>query len=196
MAYAWRRRTSLLALSTISLLFTEPGYSQSSGTPGVSSRSIMATAVDQFPTLDGTLQDVGWQRASVVSEFHQREPFEKQSPTERTEVRILYDRRNLYFGVHCYDSEPPKIVATELRRDADFNVDDNFTILLSPTNDQRNGYTFTINPLGTQFDASISGESRVNDPNWDGVWKSNAKITDGGWTATIAIPFSTLNFKS
>ena len=196
MANARRRMASLLAISTISLLFTEPGYSQSNRTPTINPRSITATAVQQPPTLDGTLQDVGWRRASVVSEFHQREPFEKQSATERTEVRILYDRRYLYFAVHCYDSEPKKIVATELRRDADYTVDDNFTILLSPTNDRRNGYTFTINPLGAQFDALISGEGKVNDPNWDGVWKSNAIITDDGWTATVAIPFSTLNFKT
>jgi len=36
----------------------------------------------------------------------------------------------------------------------------------------------------------------VKDPNWDGVWVSNARITSTGWTATLAIPFSTLNFKS
>jgi Domain of unknown function (DUF5916)/Carbohydrate family 9 binding domain-like len=177
-------------------LSAETAYSQSKETPSASSRSVTATAVEQIPALDGTVQGAAWTRASVVSEFHQREPFEKQPATERTEVRILYDRRYLYFGIHCYDSEPHGIVATELRRDADFSVDDNFTILLSPANDRRNGYTFTINPLGTQFDALISGEGRVNDPNWDGVWKSDAKITSDGWTATLAIPFSTLNFKT
>src|SRR5262249_57815029 len=29
---------------------------------------------------------------------------------------------------------------------------------------------------------------------WDGVWTSQARITSLGWTATVAIPFSTLNF--
>jgi len=87
-------------------------------------------------------------------------------------------------------------VTTELRRDADSSVDDNFTILISPNNDKHNGYTFTVNPLGTQFDALISDEGRINDPNWDGIWKSNAHITSDRWTATVAIPFSTLNFKT
>src|SRR5207249_2814117 len=31
---------------------------------------------------------------------------------------------------------------------------------------------------------------------WDGIWKSNSRLGTDGWTATIAIPFSTLNFKT
>ncbi len=162
----------------------------------LSVRSVNAVHVDKAPELDGTLEDSAWKDAISISSFRQREPFERQPPSERTEVRALYDSRYLYFGVHCFDSEPQKIVATELRRDADFSVDDNFTVLISPNNDKRNGYTFTANALGTQFDALISDEGRVNDPNWDGIWKSNAHITSDGWTATLAIPFSTLNFKT
>src|SRR5260370_9342670 len=161
-----------------------------------SMRSVVAVRGDKAPELDGSLKDAGWQDASLISNFRQREPFERQPPTERTEVRVLYDSRYLYFGIQCFDSEPKKIVATELRRDADFSVDDNFTVLISPNNDRRNGYTFTTNPLGTQFDALISDEGRVSDPNWDGIWKSNARMTPDGWTATIAIPFFTLNFKT
>jgi hypothetical protein len=31
-------------------------------------------------------------------------------------------------------------------------------------------------------------------PVWDGVWISDARTAKQGWTATIGIPFSTLNF--
>ncbi len=145
----------------------------------LSVRSVSAVHVDKAPELDGTLEDSAWKDATSISSFRQREPFERQPPSERTEVRALYDSRYLYFGVHCFDSEVKKIVATELRRDADFSVDDNFTVLISPNNDKRNGYMFTTNALGTQFDALISDEGRVNDPNWDGIWKSNALSLNG-----------------
>src|SRR5215471_17377704 len=160
------------------------------------SRSVMSVYTQHPPLLDGTMDDAAWSGGAYVGGFRQREPFEKEPATERTEVKILYDRHNLYFGIHCFDSEPGKIVATELRRDADYNVDDYFTILVSPGNDRRNGYTFTFNPLGTQFDSLISDQGRVNDPNWDGIWRSNARVVADGWTATVSIPFSTLNFKS
>jgi Domain of unknown function (DUF5916)/Carbohydrate family 9 binding domain-like len=160
------------------------------------SSSVAAVAAASAPPINGAIDPDNWKAAVSISDFHQREPSERQAPTEKTEVRVLYDRRYLYFGIHCYDSTPQKIVATELRRDADYTVDDYFTILISPNNDKRNGYTFTVNPLGTQFDALITGEGRVNDPNWDGIWKSDAHFVSDGWTATVAIPFSTLNFKT
>ncbi len=192
------RRTLLFLRSLIFLTVVIPSLSAQTptGDDPKSARSMVAVRADKAPELDGTLNDANWQDASLVTNFHQREPFERQPPTEKTEVRIVYDSRYLYFGIHCFDPDPKKIVATELRRDADFSVDDNFTVLISPNNDKRNGYTFTTNALGTQFDALISDEGRVNDPNWDGIWKSNGHVTQDGWTATMAIPFSTLNFKT
>src|SRR6266496_1638324 len=193
-----KKKTHLFLLNLIFLAVSVSSLSAQTPTSEdpLSARSVVAAHADIAPELDRTLKDATWQDARLISSFRQREPFERQPPTEKTEVRVLYDSRYLYFGIHCFDSDPKKIVATELRRDADFSVDDNFTVLISPNNDRRNGYTFTTNPLGTQFDALISDEGRVNDPNWDGIWKSNAHIRSDGWTATIAVPFSTLNFKT
>src|SRR4051794_4034274 len=76
-----------------------------------------AVPVDHPPRLDGSLDDPLWQKAKPITDFRQREPFEGKSPTEKTEVRILYTKHAVYFGIHCSDSEPQRIVATELRRD-------------------------------------------------------------------------------
>src|SRR6266436_5094653 len=191
------KKNAAFLQATILLLSVGTTAAQiSTGADPSSVRSVVPVRVDKAPELDGTLKDTAWQDGSLISSFHQREPFERQPATEKAEVRVLYDSHFLYFGIHCFDSEPKKIVATELRRDADSSVDDHFTVLISPNNDKRNGYTFTTNPLGTQFDALISDEGQVNDPNWDGIWKSSAHITSDGWTATIAIPFSTLNFRT
>jgi hypothetical protein len=92
-----------------------------------------------------------------------------------------------------------KIVATELRRDATQHLDDYFEIVIDSAHDRRNAYVFQINPLGTQRDALITEEQEGNgdddgDSGWDGVWTSEAHISEIGWTATVAIPFSSLNF--
>ena len=193
----WESSRLIVVVTLVVLCYGRVGVAQTSTEPSlVNKSSVAASRADSAPPLDGTLISETWKTAAAISDFHQREPFEKQAPTENTEVRILYDKKYLYFGIRCHDSEPKKIVATELRRDADYTVDDYFTILISPNNDKRNGYTFTVNPLGTQFDALITGEGRVNDPNWDGIWKSDAHIVGDGWTAIVAIPFSTLNFKT
>ena len=156
-------------------------------------RTLHANRTSEEPTLSS---DASWAGATMVTDFKQREPIEGKPASEKTSVRILYDKRSLYFLVQCFDEQPNKVTATELRRDSDLSVDDNFTILISPNNDGRSGYEFAFNPLGTQYDALISDEGRVNDPNWDGIWASDAKRNPNGWIATVAIPFSTLNFKT
>src|SRR5215467_10456662 len=137
------------------------------------------------PHLSGDI-DASWNTATVISDFKQREPFEGSPATERTIVKVAYDRHNLYFGIYCYDRNPKEIVAKELRRDADYTVDDYVSIMISPRNDHRSGYVFTVNPLGIQFDSLVADEGVVNDPNWDGIWTSEAKTTSDGWTTTIA----------
>ncbi len=163
-------------------------------------RTASASRIERAPKLDGTLDDPAWQQATPISTFLQREPFEGQTPTEKTEVRTLYDRHQVYFGIACFDSDPKRIVATELRRDVPQELDDYFEIIIDSAHHRRNAYVFQINPLGTQRDALITEEQRTDtstgdgDPGWDGVWTSEARITKEGWTATVAIPFSTLNF--
>jgi Domain of unknown function (DUF5916)/Carbohydrate family 9 binding domain-like len=163
-------------------------------------RTAKASRVDRAPKLDGTLDDPIWQQATPIDHFLQREPFEGRPATEKTEVRILYSKHEVYFGISCFDSDPKRIVATELRRDVSQELDDYFEIIIDSAHHRRNAYVFQINPLGTQRDALITEEQRTDsstgdgDPGWDGVWTSEARITKQGWTATVAIPFSTLNF--
>src|SRR5439155_555211 len=162
-------------------------------------RMAEAVRADRAPRLDGTLNDPLWQSAKPITNFRQREPHEGEAPTEKTEVRILHTRHAVYFGIYCYDSEPSRIIATELRRDVSQDLDDHFEILIDSNHNRRGAYVFEFNPLGTQDDGLIVEEQ--GDPNggdfdrgWDGVWASEARITRDGWTATIEIPFTTLNF--
>jgi hypothetical protein len=205
------RRGTWLLLLLLMLLCALPCflYSQSGTSSQTNQRQngtqetlgiAQAVRVERAPRLDGTLDDPLWQQATPIARFLQREPYEGQAATERTEVRILYSRHQIYFGVTCFDSDPKGIVATELRRDVSQELDDYFEIIIDSAHDRRNAYVFQTNPLGTQRDALITEEQAGSegngdgDPGWDGVWTSEARIANQGWTATVAIPFSTLNF--
>ena len=188
---------ALLSLTDTAATGSPPA--RESADPQQSTRVGQAVRVERAPELNGTLNDPLWQLAKPITDFRQQEPHEGQSATEKTEVRILYTRRAAYFGIHCYDSQPSRIVATELRRDVSQDLDDHFDILIDSNHDRRGAYVFQINPLGTQIDGLIVEEQAASegadfDPGWDGVWTSDARITDDGWTATVEIPFSTLNF--
>src|SRR5438309_4724549 len=162
MSNFYRRRGNLACglLSLCLLLFRSSGANaEASPAKGESARmSAKATSVDHAPNLDGTLDDPLWQSAIPITDFRQREPNEGEPPTEKTEVRILYTRHAVYFGIHCYDSEPSRIIATELRRDVSQDLDDHFEILIDSNHNRRGAYVFGVNPLGTQNDGLIVDE--------------------------------------
>jgi len=146
--------------------------------------------------IDGLLSEGSWAEAEAATRFIQRDPEEGAPASERTEVRVLFDNQQVYFGVVCTDSNPGGIRATELRRDNGLGSDDIFEIILDTFYDRRNGYLFRINPLGTQYDATVTNEGQTTNSNWDEKWDSQARITDTGWTAEIAIPFKSVRFLS
>ena len=174
--------TSLFAFGVLAWAQSNPNSEAGRGQNGTQQylQTAQAYRVDHAPRLDGTLNDPLWQQATPISGFSQREPFEGQQPTERTEVRVLYTRSAAFFGVTCFDSNPAGIVATELRRDVSQELDDYFEIIIDSAHDRRNAYVFQINPLGTQRDALITEEQRTDtslgdgDSGWDGVWTSEA----------------------
>ena len=147
------------------------------------------------PTLDGVLDDAAWKDAPVIDDFVQQLPEDKVAPTERTEVRIVYDADNLYLGVRFFDSQPSRIFAWTLQRDSDGIVgDDQFAFAIDSSNNGRDGFWFSTNPAGVRNDAQIFDEGRIFDDQWDAVWEVSTKIDDLGWTAEIRLPFYNLRF--
>lgn len=166
---------------------------------------MQATRTATAPLLDGLLDEDAWAAAEVVSDFAQREPQENALPSERTEARVLYDAEHLYIGFVLYDSDPSAIRATQLRRDSlrirlpgtrrssGARSDDIISVVLDTFHDHRSAFLFTVNALGTRSDATIRNEREVNQ-DWDERWESAAQITDRGWEAELAIPWSILRY--
>lgn len=164
---------SSVALFFCFLVFFVPCLSAQQKTE--SAQVAQAVAVAHPPKLDGTLDDPMWKLPEPVTNFAQREPYEGQPPTERTEVCILYTKGEIYFGIFCFDSESRKIVATQVRRDISQELDDYFEIVIDSSHNRRNSYVFQFNPLGTQRDALITDEQSSQDDGSDG---------DLGWDGT------------
>ncbi len=156
-------------------------------------RGAAARAVSPI-TLDGDLSETDWRSAAPIGEFRQREPVEGAAPTERTEVRLLYDDENLYIGVVCYDAEPDSIIATQMSRDADLSVDDRIEILIDTFRDRRNAYYFSTNPAGALVDGLIIENDQINS-DWNTIWNVRTRRNGDGWTAEFAIPFKSLSFQ-
>src|SRR5688572_1817241 len=77
--------------------------------PGSPDRGIRAARTARPPVIDGQLTDEDWALALPATSFTQRDPDEGKAPTERTEIRFLFDDDALYIGARLYDTEPIQI---------------------------------------------------------------------------------------
>jgi len=148
----------------------------------------------QAPRIDGVLDDAAWTGpAMVLGEWLSYNPV-RGDPTadQRTEVRITYDDRFIYFAFHCFDSEPEKIRTTVSRRDDVFD-DDWVGVSLDSTGAGQLAYHLFVNPSGIQMDAvdtASSGERFETDL----VWDSAGRRTADGYVVEIALPLQSIRF--
>lgn len=177
----------------ISILFLSFGvlWSQNHS----SNKIIVAQKISVPIVLDGLLNEPVWKLCKPIDDFLQQEPIPGKAASFKTEVYALYDDKNLYIGVMCYDPEPSKIIARELKTDGNLRGDDNFTLLFDTFNDKKSAYWFGTNPLGMRDDALLSGmDFRGFNEDWNGIWDVRAAITDSGWSIEFIFPFSTFKF--
>lgn len=172
-------------------------------------RTGVAVRAPQVPAIDGRLDDAAWETASAITGFVQHEPLEGLPITERTEVRVLYDRDAVYVGAWLYDSDPGQLVRGETRRDAGIDDSDAFLIVLDTYRDRQNAFVFGTTPAGIEYDGQVTREgtgsgnqsSRTQagaaagfNLNWDGSWTVATSADERGWYAEFRIPFSTLRY--
>jgi hypothetical protein len=157
-------------------------------------RSARIARTEKPPLIDGKLDDPCWQLAESIGPLTQMEPLVAAPATEDTEVKLLYDDENLYIGVRCFDTEPSKIVATQMKRDAELDPDDRVEIVIDTFHDKRNAFFFQMSPAGSKGDALVSRDGQSFNKSWDGIWFGKSTIDDRGWTCELAIPFQTLSF--
>jgi len=150
--------------------------------------------VQNAPKIDGDLNDNVWTKIDIANNFSQISPNNgtPERNHQRTEVKICYDSKNIYYGVMMYDNAPDSILKELAIRDNNNANSDHFGIYIDPFNNGQIEYEFMISASGVQTDAKITTSSYDN--SWDAVWKSSVKINKKGWVVEFALPFSQLRF--
>jgi hypothetical protein len=145
--------------------------------------------------LDGDLSEKSWQDAPLLTNLKTTVPSEGGTPTGTTEVRVIAQTKNIYFGIICHDPEPSGIVSFSKLRDVELANEDHIRIVLDPSMDGQSGYIFSVNPNAARYDALVSNRGESENKNWDGVWEAKTRITDQGWIVEIKIPIQSINYK-
>jgi hypothetical protein len=155
---------------------------------------IKAIETKESISIDGKLDESAWKNAPVTSDFFMIEPRQGGKVNFKTEVKMLFDEKNLYFGVFCEDSLGKKGVRVQdLRRDFQFGENDIFFIQLDPQNLKRFCVSFQTTPYGNQRDLQAFNDD-FRDNDWDALWKVRTQITDNGYFAEFEIPFKSLRY--
>ncbi len=156
--------------------------------------TVRATRIDEPVALDGLLKEEAYTVVPFIDGFLQQEPAQGAPGTERTEVWLLFDERNIYVSGRLFDSEPDRQIITEMRRDGQgTNDNESFGVVFDTFHDRRNGFMFQVSLAGGLFDGQITDERDMS-RDWNTVWNARAARADNGWTFEMAIPFKSLRY--
>ncbi len=149
-------------------------------------------------TLDGKLEEASWKMAAVATDFFLNYPIDTMLAKFQTEARLVYDEHSIYISLVCYDDGTPSIVQS-LRRDFDYQNNDNASVMIGPYNDGINGFFFALTPEGVQLEGTIAGGGREGDnfnASWDNKWYSKVVKENDRWVAEMRIPFKSFRYKN
>jgi hypothetical protein len=146
----------------------------------------------QPPVIDGKLDDEAWQaQGQWAGDFTQQIPTEGAAPSAKTEIKILYDDRHLYFAIRAYD-DPALVHRYPGRRDA--FTGDIVGICFDSYNGKRTGFEFDLTAGGSKIDLILGNGENDWDTTWDAVWDGKVAHDAQGWTAEFRVPLNQLRF--
>ncbi|MBT0960684.1 carbohydrate binding family 9 domain-containing protein [Denitromonas iodatirespirans] len=158
------------------------------------------------PLLDGRLDEPWWAEAALIDTFYEVDPGDRLPPPVRTEIRLAVDARYLYIGVRAFDPSPQAIRAPILRRDDSGDDADKVTIYIDALGNRRVAQIFEVSASGSIGDGLFSEDTGsadeggatlgVEDMSPNFRYRSAAARFEGGWSAELAIPFSTLRYET
>ncbi|MBI1770665.1 MAG: carbohydrate binding family 9 domain-containing protein [Bacteroidetes bacterium] len=147
--------------------------------------------------LDGILDEPDWVNAKIASHFYMNYPIDTMAPTYQSEARLTFDQHFMYVSFVCYDNMDKPNIVQSLRRDFDFDVNDNIGLYFDPYDDHTNGFYFSITPFNVQKEGTVYGGGTNGDSfnsSWDNKWYSEVKRYGDRWIAEIAIPFKSFRY--
>ena len=146
--------------------------------------------------IDGRLDETVYETLIPASDFTQLEPYPDVPATEKTDVWVLFDNEHVYVGLRCWETQPERLVANDMRRDSPMNytANDSIGVGFDTFGEGRSGVIFTVNPVEGRNDGQTTDERQYNG-DWNPVWDTAVELFEGGWTVEIAIPFKSLRYR-
>lgn len=177
-------------LSLLFLLISIVGFAQAP------KRNLHTKFSNEKVTIDGKFDEEIWKTAEIATDFVMYTPDngKPQSKESRTEVKVVYDNEAIYIAATMYEADSKNIPCELTARD-DIGTADLFGVTLNGFNDEQQYFSFYVSSAGVQADFLFTN-SNGEDPSWNAIWDSQARITNEGWVVEMKIPYAALRFSS
>lgn len=169
--------------------------------PTISPQRYSAAFCDISIQINGLMDEPAWSAAPWSDDFADIEGATRATPSQRTRVKMLWDKKYLYIAADLAESD---LWATLKTHDEIVFQDNDFEVFVDPDGDTREYYEIEVNALGTIFDLYLPVPYRAGakaNHNWtaegmrvavhlDGTL-NDSRDTDTGWQVEMAIPWAT-----
>ena len=160
-------------------------------------KTVYVKYINQPITVNAVLDEAAWSSAKPAKNFWQYFPTDSIQAKQQTEIKMLFDDKNLYIGMKV--NAPGKdYIIPSLRRDFRASGNDNISLLFDTFNDGTNAFFFGTNPYGVLREALISGggtELRGFNTSWDTKWVGETKIHEDHYIIEWMIPLSAFKYR-
>ena len=190
------RPVRILIIFAIAITVCCDAFAQTKNAPGIGFNIRKAQGEIK---IDGVLDEADWLTADLATNFYMNSPVDTMAPTFQTEARVTFDQHFFYVSFVCYDDMDKPNIVQSLRRDFDYDFNDNIGVFIDPYNDNTNGFYFLITPFNVQTEGTISAGGALNNSfsaDWDNKWYSHVTRQKDRWVAELAIPFKSFRYNS
>lgn len=180
------------------ILITVSAYSQQQREPNI----YRCERTDSQISIDGDINEAGWQQAAFSELFQDIEGDKKPMPKYDTRIKMLYDNEFLYVAAWMVE---PHLCGWIENDESVIFYDNDFEIFMDFDHDGLNYREWEINTLGTAWDLMLtapyrSGGQPLTSYNLTGIKyavKAYGTINDPSdvdscWTVEVAIPIRTI----
>ncbi len=134
--------------------------------------------------LDGNPDKACWKKAPALPALAKRD---NTAPNAASEIKLLYDRNNLYIMARFAEPQMDRLSARYDQRDLAIYSDDCLEFVMQTPGNRHNFFHFAVNAIGSIYD------SRDGRKNWNAANAVVKNIRGADfWTVEMQIPFKDL----
>lgn len=132
-------------------------------------------------TIDGIIDEKDWEKCQVLDLVNN---VDSKKTSWKTDIRILYDKENLYFSFDCFSPNIEKEMKDKKYEYVEIFIDDNYNC---------DSYQqILVNTNGEVKDWYFEGGGELGNSSWSSDIKKGIKIKKDGWSIEIAVPIKNL----